>query len=247
MGIFRGGTLHTGGARDATYKRYLKGVRLYDIAGFNLRGEGPVAQGNVLLPDASNLVSVIDAVRDKADGSYEQLQGIVRSLLHPVTGISMGPGSEAGRKTITALHENGRQVPFAELSTGVRTVITLATILSCDLDATCMLLEEPEQGLHPAVIGPLVDSLMRLVRTPDNPDGVISQLIMTTHSPWVYSRFAASPEGIVCLNHVDGKIKAKRLTEMDEWETIFSNGELLPLRDLSSLPGPLGDILRNPS
>jgi predicted ATPase len=86
-------------------------------------------------------------------------------------------------------------------------------------------LEEPDLMVHPAVIGVLSDILLEAANR--------SQLILTTHSPDLISRFPA--EFLRIVNYTDGATQIGSLRE-DQREVInaslFSGGDLLRLEGL---------------
>ena len=60
--------------------------------------------------------------------------------------------------------------------------------------------------------------------------------LMTTHSPWAYSRFKAAPEQIVVLyHHHEGYVHAKNLAQMEDYEKIYADENLSSLASYKDL------------
>lgn len=122
---------------------------------------------------------------------------------------------------------DGVEVPANLVSGGV--LVSLAFLTIAELNGDLLLIEEPENGLHPARLQGVVDMLRRVCeRRPD------SQVLLTTHSPLLldYVRpeqvrlFSRNKAGGVEVHHLEDIPDIKdRLKYMMLGELIFSDWE----------------------
>ena len=101
-------------------------------------------------------------------------------------------------------------------------VLAYLTILSLPQPPKVILLEEPENGIHPKRLREVLSILRDLVK-----ERPTSQIILTTHSPYVLDTF--QPDEVTVCQQVDGETKIARLSEsksVREQLDIFSLGEI---------------------
>lgn len=81
---------------------------------------------------------------------------------------------------------NQKNVAFTSrvLSEGTLRLITLAVMMHDPKHQGLLCFEEPENGIHPARIGQMMDLLSQLAYTPDYPEE-LRQVVVNTHSPKV--------------------------------------------------------------
>jgi predicted ATPase len=96
---------------------------------------------------------------------------------------------------------SGFLFPFSQLSDGTRRVIRAITGLVFD-QRSLMLLEQPENSIHPGLLRKLID-VFRSYSTS-------SQVIFTTHSPDVLD--VLGPNEVVFISAPEGATKARRLS-----------------------------------
>jgi predicted ATPase len=86
-----------------------------------------------------------------------------------------------------------------------------------------LLVEEPENGIHPERLQDVMSILRELVGEQSH-----TQLIMTTHSPYVVDMF--KPEEVtLCRKQEDGSVAVRRLSEsktVSEQIDVFTLGEI---------------------
>ena len=120
---------------------------------------------------------------------------------------------------------NGQQVPASQTSDGVLLVLAYLTVLSLPPPhrPRVILVEEPENGIHPKRLQDVLGILRDLVK-----EQTTSQVILTTHSPYVLDLFA--PEEVsLCYMTEDRAVSIRRLSEsqtVHEQIDIFTLGEI---------------------
>ena len=156
--------------------------------------------------DFSNLALIVNDLRDNhglgpiLDGYLERFYESYKSLHTPVYGNTI-------RLTV---RETGlsKPVPATRLSDGAIRFIALLAILCHPEPPPLICIEEPEIGLHPDSI----DLVVELLRAASER----TQIIVTTHSPWLVDRLSATPEQVVVVDQRPGEgTQFKRYTRQD--------------------------------
>ena len=148
------------------------------------------------------LAGVLDYLKDQNDDKFAQLDGRVQALFPSVKRLFLG--RDNSQKVVGVRTTTGAEVVGSAISAGLLTFVAYLTI-SAVTGAKILLVEEPENGLHPARIRDVVGVLRNL-----SENGV--QVIMATHSPLVVNELL--PEEVTVV------------TRTPEYGTV-----LTPLRD----------------
>jgi energy-coupling factor transporter ATP-binding protein EcfA2 len=120
---------------------------------------------------------------------------------------------------------NGQQVPASQTSDGVLLVLAYLTVLYLPAPhrPRVVLVEEPENGIHPKRLQDVLGILRDLIK-----EQTTSQVILTTHSPYVLDLF--EPEEVsLCYMSEDRAVAIRRLSEsqtIHEQIDIFTLGEI---------------------
>ncbi len=147
-------------------------------------------------------------------GIIEEIESIVFSD-PPLAGIKFRPSpfpAESGKGSYW----------FKELSHGTRRILRILVSILYD-QSTVILLEQPEDSVHPA----LLHKLIAVLRSHSDS----SQFIVTSHSPMVFDLM--SPDEIRLVTMQDGKTQVRSLAEE----------ELVAAESFLRLEGSLSDFL----
>jgi predicted ATPase len=119
-------------------------------------------------------------------------------------------------------------LPLSDLSDGARLILGILTIIHQETPPPLILLEDLDHRIHARLFSSLV-SFMR----DQTSSGAISQIIATTHNPYLVDEFLETPEAVVIVEKTEGR---STLVNMDERLARFlEKGESLDL--------PLGQVL----
>jgi hypothetical protein len=92
---------------------------------------------------------------------------------------------------------NGRSIPAAQASDGSMLVLAYLTLLHLPDPPRVILVEEPENGIHPRRLGEVLNILRQLIASQKR-----TQIIMTTHSPYLLDLF--KPEEVTLCRKEPG-------------------------------------------
>lgn len=128
-----------------------------------------------------------------------------------------------GKGIYFELADGGKLVSASQVSDGMLLVLAYLTILNLPQPPRVLLVEEPENGIHPKRLQDVLSILRDLVS-----EQAQCQVILTTHSPYVVDLF--QPEEVtLCQKTADGSVAVRRLSESQavrEQLDVFTLGEI---------------------
>jgi predicted ATPase len=168
----------------------------------------------------SGLASVLHEIRDRSEDAWRSLLDETRRLFPNVRRLQLQVREmQVGRgMTVAAEMLDGTRVPVEHLSEGFLYFLAFAALRHLD-PPSLLLIEEPENGLHPARIREVVRVLRDLSRSG-------TQVLLTTHSPLLLNELQA--DEITVLTRPPGGTRATRLSEVPRYRERAENDDLLP-------------------
>ena len=127
---------------------------------------------------------------------------------------------QGGLVDVRVEEENGVTIPASRLSDGTLRWLFLLTVLLHPDPPPLVCLEEPELGLHPDMIRPLVKLLINASER--------MQLVVTTHSDALVDELSGAPNAVIVCEKHDGSSFFKRLDreQLAEWLKRYTLGQL---------------------
>lgn len=127
------------------------------------------------------IISLLSTLKKQRPEDIKYLSKRVRQIVKGIADVDIFV-DPFGRSSITATDESGARFLAESLSEGTLRVLALATYLMLDATDQTLLLEEPENGVDPRVLGKMLDLLLDLSTDFSESDGELRQVICTTHS-----------------------------------------------------------------
>lgn len=128
-----------------------------------------------------------------------------------------------GKGLYFELKESGQLVPASQASDGTLIVLAYLSILYLPKPPRLLLVEEPENGIHPMGLRDILKILRNLVHEQPH-----TQVVLTTHSPYGLDLF--KPEEVTLCTKLDtGEIKTTRLSDSPtvlQQLDVFTLGEI---------------------
>lgn len=171
----------------------------------------------VLGETGSGLSSALDAILARSRVAFGQIEDALKEKFPSIETLMVPAVS--GRKQVAVLLKTGVEVSAQQLSDGV--LYYLAFLVMQQLSRPGLLLiEEPENGLHPARIADVVRVLREISKT--------TQVVMATHSPLVINELGADEISIITRPPDKGTqaILLKDTADYERRSKTYSNGEL---------------------
>lgn len=173
------------------------------------------------------LANLIARVAKHDESLLASISTDLSNLVSGIVRIEVEEDKAQGTNLIWAYTSEGKRFSLRELSDGTLRLLALA-VLSNDPDqAGTLLLEEPENGVHPFRVKLLV-GLLRSMATdfthPPGPGERLRQVIVTSHSPALVSQLEDSE---ILFAHtadmtIDDSAQPLRITRMSSLKTASS-------------------------
>lgn len=137
---------------------------------------------------------------------YPSLKRVRDALVDAMASVEelSSPLTPDGR-TYIAVRESPFPTPFDshQVSDGMLKFLAVVSVLSSPTPPISILLEEPENFIHPR----LLDFIVDLARKCE------AQVLMTTHSPYLVNQL--KPEELIVVEKRDGKTECRRIKDVD--------------------------------
>lgn len=181
----------------------------------------PSPLGAALLNDGSGLVGIVDELLTSGvgDDKISRANEVIRRLTPHVKSVAAKLHPSGGKELHFALR-NGTVIPASQMSDGI--VLAAALVLiSLGAGTRRLLIEEPENGLHPRQLRTVAETIRSLVAEHD------TQVVLTTHSPLLLNYFGAEEVLLVTRTEAGVSVRPMDKTKgFDELATEMSLGEL---------------------
>lgn len=201
--------------RAGYLKKYLSSFTVYHFHDTSvnspMRGECNINDNFCLRENGSNLAAYLYSLMLNYEKSFRLIEGVIRSIAPYFKGFKLRP--DANNKEVIRLEweENDTDMYLNgySFSDGTLRFIALATLLLQPNPPEVIIIDEPELGLHPAVINKLAE----LAKSASNK----SQVIMSTQSANLLNCFDV--EDVIVVDRRDGQSVFRHLSseELDEW------------------------------
>jgi energy-coupling factor transporter ATP-binding protein EcfA2 len=164
------------------------------------------------------LPAVYDAIQNRDIEAFLTLNAEITKLFPDVKSVRL-VNETSGTKAIGVQLKNGTFIPAEAMSEGLLYYLAFAALRCIDPPAI-LLIEEPENGLHPARIAEVMRVLRELSKT--------TQIILATHSPLVINELEAHEVSVITRNPETGT-RAKLIKDtanFEERSKVYALGEL---------------------
>lgn len=214
-------TLNDKDAPQDNVVRALKGARFVRFSADQLRAPSQLVSGpEPTLDDrGAGLASVLDAVLSYDREAWDQIEASVRRLFPTVHRIRL-PVVGKGTKAVAVELSNKVVVDASAMSEGLLYWLGFEALAHSSVPGL-LLVEEPENGLHPSRIADVMRSLRAMTER-----GV--QVVLATHSPLVVNELRPEEVSVVTRTEAHGT-RVRRVTQIPDLDRLlsaFSLGEL---------------------
>lgn len=160
---------------------------------------------------------LIDGLFARDPSAHQRLGDRLRQMFPNVQGFRMF--TEGGGRAVGVKLHDGTEVRPEHMSEGMLYFLAFAVLEYID-KPSLLLVEEPENGLHPARIKEVVQMLREISKT--------TQVLLATHSPLVVNELQADEVTVVTRTASDGTAftRMDRVPNFKERSSAWSLGEL---------------------
>jgi predicted ATPase len=178
-------------------------------------------------PNGFGLALCLDSILGDDPRQFIKLQERFTKVFPHITSVRLSPEKDAYRAAVDdpnritvlqkadgkglyfKLRDTDQWVPASQVSDGVLLVLAYLAILYLPQEKRPreLLVEEPENGVHPKRLRDVLGVLRELIQEQSH-----TQVVLTTHSPYALDLF--SPEEVtLCTMRDNGEVKTTRLSE----------------------------------
>jgi predicted ATPase len=194
-------------------------------------------------PNGFGLALCLDNILGDDPKQFIKLQERFAKVFPHITSVRLSPEKDAYRAAVDdpnriimlqkadgkglyfKLRDTDQWVPASQVSDGVLLVLAYLAILYLPLEKRprVLLVEEPENGVHPKRLRDVLGVLRQLIEEQSH-----TQVVLTTHSPYALDLF--KPEEVtLCTMRDNGEVKTTRLSEsptVTNQTDVFTLGEI---------------------
>jgi predicted ATPase len=203
-------------------RRYIENIAAYSIVPNMLRQPQDPSNSDRLDENGSNLASVLKQLEQDNNPRLTEIKTALAYVVPEIRDLSVR--QSGGYLSIQFAHKSGSERSHwfnaSQESDGTLRVLGLLTAMHSDQSPTLLALEEPELFIHPGAIPILCD----IIRD----SSARSQVVLTTHSPELLSRFRA--DEIRVVERTEGRTYIGLISERQRSiieNQLFTPGDLL--------------------
>lgn len=202
----------------------LAGIHFLGLSEEGLRSPGGfLPRGRTQLSArGEGLPGLYFALRNDHEEAFERILHDVRTLFPTVKTVRAQPSSSSELEIEVELTDRTR-VRAAHISTGLLYYLAFAALPEAFGPVSTILLEEPENGLHPARIKQVMAVLRTFTEKHD------AQVILTTHSPLVVNELEPREVSVVTRPSLEAGTLVRSIEETANFakrSEVYSLGEL---------------------
>jgi predicted ATPase len=171
-------------------------------------------------PDGSNLPRVVENLRKSDPRELERWVRHLQTVLPEIQGVTVKEREEDRYRYLVVETREGRGLPSWLLSDGTLRLFALTLLAYLPEEKGIYMVEEPENGIHPAALEAVYQSLSSVYE---------GQVLCATHSPILLNM--AKPEEILCFARAESGatviVPGDWHPVLKEWRREVALGDLL--------------------
>lgn len=205
------------------FKRWLmEGTHTLVLNAEAMRMPSPAGASTTFQPDGSNLPWVVHDLRTRDSERLGEWLDHLRTSLPDIKDVRTEERIEDRARYLVVDYASGLSAPSWLLSDGTLRMMALTLLAYVDHSASLLLIEEPENGIHPRAVETVVQSLGSIYG---------GQVFCATHSPLVLS--AVELDALLCFGKTStGAVDVIRGSEhpvLKSWKSAVHLGDLLAM------------------
>jgi predicted ATPase len=219
-------------------KWFAQNWRYYQLIPGLMRQLNSVGEGAVLNPHGQNLSAWLMWLQTRAPERFSRIGEVVHDVFPDVRRLLTWPTQQGMVNLVSEEQALAKPVPLLQMSDGELALIALLSLICApdELGGTLFFVEEPENHLHPRLLETLV-ALLRQVQAEVSDHSIPSQVLLTTHSPYLADQM--NLDEILWVERRNGETTVVRPSDSAHLRRLVED-KALGLGDLM-LTGTLGE------
>lgn len=201
-------------------------IRSFSLDHRTMGAPSPRAYGAQLNSDGSDLAAVLANIRERDAGAFAALTAEMLRLAPEFDALELTDHSGDRVDVQLRLREDGA-VASVDLSQGILYLLALLALVFEPAPPPLVCIEEIDRGIHPRLLRDVRDLLYRLsypqsfgLQRPP------TQVIATTHSPYLIDQFREHPEEVVISQKRGRAAHFERLADRPDLPELLREGTL---------------------
>ncbi|WP_404421480.1 AAA family ATPase [Nibricoccus sp. IMCC34717] len=214
-----------------TLRQWLGRMRAFNLDHEALASRAPAREGAELMGNGANLAAVLARIQRESPDAFARINETLCRLFVEYSQLHVAIGDDGSASFTLALKASGTAVAAPHLSQGTLYGIALVTLAFDPRAPSLVAIEEIDRGIHPRLFRRVVDVLYALSHPESRGlERAPTQVIVTTHSPYVLDQFRDHPEEVVISSKQGEAAVFERLSDRPDLLTAI--GESGTLGDL---------------
>jgi AAA domain, putative AbiEii toxin, Type IV TA system len=152
------------------------------------------AVGLHLGSSGENVAAMVDFMLRRSRSRFDAMESEAKELIPGLQSLSVStPNSQTRR--LDLVMEGGWEMPADNASSGVRLLLFFLALTHRPDPPKTILIEEPENGIHPLRLEAIMRMLIRLAESNEGP-----QIILSTHSPYLLDHLTLGKHGVLVFS-----------------------------------------------
>ncbi|AEJ61529.1 SMC domain protein [Spirochaeta thermophila DSM 6578] len=202
-----------------------EGIQILRLNSLSMRRSSPIDAPLSFQSDGSNLPVMVEKLQKEYRERYEWWVDHVKTTLQDLEGIEVRERPEDRSRYIVAKYSNGSVIPAWMLSDGTLRMLALTLLAYLPPKERIVLVEEPENGMHPKAIHSVYQALSSVYK---------GQILVATHSPLFMALaepkdlliFSKTSSGATVIVRGDDHPALKDWRKQDSLDVLFASGVL---------------------
>ena len=203
----------------------VNGVQNFILDSLNIRQASGPGHGKIFKTDGSNLPWVIEDLKKEAPDSFQRWLSHVRTALPDIQNIVTVLREDDKHRYLKIIYDTGIETPSWLASDGTLRLLALTIVAYLPDFEGILLIEEPENGIHPKAVETILESLSSVYN---------AQILVATHSPVLLSMvdyhdllcFAKTKEGVTDIVRGNEHPRLLKWRGESNLSTLFASGVL---------------------
>jgi predicted ATPase len=204
----------------------LAGIRTYLLDHYAMAEPSPRANGTELASNGGNLAAVLRSLRGRDAAAFAALSNELTRILPENVAIELAD-RDGGLVGLALRLSDGALVAAENLSQGTLYLLAMLALAFEPAPPSLLCIEEVDRGIHPRLLREVRDVLYRLSYPASA--GLAArptQIIATTHSPYLLDLFREHPEEIVLAHKRGAEAHFERLADRTDLHELLREGSL---------------------
>ena len=207
-------------------KWFAQNWRYYELVPSLMKQVNQVTAGGILDAQGRNLSAWLMWLQTRSPESFERVTEAARDVFPDIRRLLTWPTQQGTVYLASQEEALAHPTPLFQMSDGEVVFVAFLSLIFApdDLSGTLFFIEEPENHLHPKLIETLVALLRQVRQEVADRNVASSQIVLTTHSPYVLDQMTL--DEVIWVEKKNGETKVIRPNEKSHLKKLVEDEDL---------------------